>query len=911
MLEPDLHRRTRREPSFERRVVAPRGHLRRAPAARIALLLTLSGLLAPLLAAAAPAHQPRLAGFYDEWLRRVRDVASAAEVEAFLALERDVERERFIRGFWAARGREQLLRFRRNELALDQLRVRSRDEERVLRLLGKPHRVVLLPNCGGRLRDLILWVYPAWTLELQVRSGANDSAPNRGAAWAGPPLTLLFAPSSAFDPRTLRLWSHEQGFDRLAHDESFGDRTVDGVAIEDDAPDSVASTQDVLDLAAAERCVVGDDPRSALLRRALDGSLGLDRLAERFGWSPPPTDWLEAAGWSRVPSSRANLVPVLEPGRELPSRLDPTVVLSIAYPGAHARETVVAATLAVESGRFRRQAEGVILDRLTVLGDVYRGTRLEDSFATTFHVVGPEPPAGRIELDVARRLRPGRYRLRVRLAGEDDLALLREDVDLEVPVVEHAAPLPGARSGLPELTREEVVRLITFPRIELLSPGDRLLGGRATIDAVGTGGPFSAVEFRRDGELLARDDEPPFSVEVELTERRHLMSAAAYDRAGELVARDEIEIERRVDAFAVDLRVDERGRARGVASAVLEVPDAEPLDRVECWAADDLGGERLTLTLHGPPWECPLPASSGARVSWVRAVAVLEEGASAEDLVFLSGSPESVDVQLVELYVSVLDPRGRPVPGLAIADFAVRERGLEQTIVSVRGVDNLPLDAAVLMDVSSSLGRNVGRAAMSVQRFFEDILRPQDQASLLAFNHDVRQLSPFTSEVDRLRYAAIGLRAGGSTRLYDSLFYSLYTFAGLAGDGSSEAGTRRALVVLSDGSDVGSDLGFEQVLEEAVRSRVSVYPIALGSVDETTRAELDRLAEQTGGRSYAAGSVSDLDRTFERIADELRSQYLLVYRPREAASGARDWSGVEVEVLSPGALARHVRGPRR
>ena len=931
LLDPSAKGPSAKEPSAQASCVSPaerraasRHCGRRAlRAILIALLASLSGLLAVPGIAAPPRHRPRLATYYDQWLRRVRDLASAAEIEVFRSLGREVDRERFIRAFWQARGRDRLLRFARNELAVDQLRVRSRDEERVLRLLGKPSQVLLLPNCGGRLRDLTLWVYPGWILESQWSpelplDGAGESrAPSQRSRWAGGPLILLFAPTSAFDPRTLRLWSHERGFEPLVYEERAGEEAIDESAegnapdpVLDPAPDPaldrVDSSQDVLDLAAAERCVAGNDPRSRMLRHALDGSLGFDQLAARFGWSPPAPDWLETEGWRREPeaSAQASLVPTLDPRDRLPSRLDPGVTLGVGYPGSHAGQTVVEATLAVDSSRLRHQTDGVLLDRLTVIGDVYRGSRLEDSFATVFHVVGPEPPGRQVELDVARRLRPGRYRLRLRLAGEDDLALLREDVDLEVPALSGSAPLPGARSGLPELTREEVVRLITFPRIELLSPGDRLLGARATIEAVGTGGPFSAVEFMRDGEEIARDEEAPFRVEVELALRRHVISAAAYDLEGELAATDRIAIERRSDAFAVDLRLDAGDRARGVATATLEVPEGERLERFECWA-----DQNRTRTLSEPPWECPLPAGAGSRVSWVRAVAVLASGGSAEDLVFLAGEPESVDVELVELYVSVLDPRGRPVDGLAAGDFEVNDHGIGQPIVSVSGVDNLPLHLALLMDVSSSLGRNVARAASSAQDFFEDLLRVQDRASLLAFNHDVRQLAPFTADADRLRYAAIGLRAGGATRLYDSIFYSLYTFAGLAEERAA-AGARRALVVLSDGADVGSDLGFEQVLEEAVRSGVSVYPIALGSVDERTRSELDRLARRTGGRSHAATAISDLDRIFGRIAAELRSQYLLVYRPRQAARGARDWSGVEVGVLREGARVRHVRGLR-
>lgn len=872
-----------------------------------ALVVSTLGLHPPRPLSAAPTHQPRLAGFYDLWLRRVRDVASDREVEAFLDLARDVDRERFIRRFWEVRGRDLLLRFRRNELAVDQLRVRSRDEERVLRLLGKPERMVRLPGCGGRLRDLTLWVYPSWSLELQRSDGPSDGARPR-PVWAGPPLILLFVPTAAFDPRTLRLWSQEQGFEPLARNEGLGDHTADGGVVEN-APERVESAQAVLSLAAAERCVEGDDPRSQLLRRALDGSLGFPELVSRFGWTPP--DWPESDGRSAgSSSSRAELVPALRPGLARASRLDPAVELSIEFPAAYARETVAKPILAIDAEKLRRQAEGVILDRLTVLGDLYRGTRLQDSFAFTFHVVGPVPPSGRVSLEVPRRWRPGRYRLRLRLAAEDDLALLREDVEVEIPEVEGAPPLPGTQSGLPELTRQEVVRLVTFPRLELLDPGDRLLGTTVTVEAVGTGGPFSAVEFRRDGELVRRDERPPFSAEVEMVGERHRVSAVAFDAEGRPLAADQIEIERRADAFAVDLRVDDESRAQGLAVATVEVPEGERLERFECWA-----DRTLARSLREPPWECPLPAAGG-RVSWVRGVAVLESGASVEDLVFLSGAPDTVDVQLVELYVSVLDGRGRPVPGLGAADFTVRERGAPQLVESVRGVDNLPLDVAVLMDTSSSLGRHVRRAAQSAQRFFEDILRPQDRASLISFNHDVRQLAPFTASADRLRYAAIGLRAGGSTRLYDSLFYSLYTFAGLAEESSrvdqprAETGSRRALVVLSDGADVDSDLEFDQVLEEAVRSRVSVYPIALGAVDEETRSALARLADETGGRLHSAAGVSELDRVFERIANELRSQYLLVYRPVEVSFGARDWSAVDVEVERADAAVRGVRGLR-
>ncbi|HVS16488.1 MAG TPA: VWA domain-containing protein [Thermoanaerobaculia bacterium] len=837
------------------------------------LAVFLAALWLGAAARATPARpEARIRVYYDEWLRRVVDLAAVEEVEAFRALARDADRERFIRAFWEARGSGLLARFRDNELAVEQLRVRSRDEERVLRLLGKPERVEVLPGCGGRGRDLTLWRYPRWVLELQTGGDPGAS------------LELLFVPTSAFDPRTLRLWSG--GSER---EPSIGDEAVDGPA---------AGQRD-LDRAAAAGCLAREDPRASLLRRALAGSVGFDRLVARFGWPPPDARWLTALAAGGGAPSSATVVPALTPAARLAGRLRDDVALGVAFPGAYAGSTVVELTLELDAALLRRQAEAVIVDRLTVLGDVYRGTGLADSFETVFHVVGPEPEGGEVALAVQRRLRPGRYRLRLRLAGPDDLALLREDVELEVPELPAGVGVAGASSGLPTLTRAEVVRFVTFPRVELLDPGDRLIGTRATLEAVTIGGPFSAVELRRDGELVARDELPPFAAEVELPEHRHLLAATAYDRSGRAVATDELEIERRVDRLALDLRLTPEDRARGVAVALLEVPVGRRLARFECFA-----DRTSTRTLVAPPWECPLPASSSGRISWVRAVATLEDGESVEDLEIVSGDPEGVEVQLVELSLSVLDARGRPVAGLGPADLVVREDGVEQPIAALRPVADLPLDVAVLMDVSSSLGRRVRAAAASAQGFFESILRPGDRASLLAFHHDVRQLVPFTGDVDRLRHGAAGLRAGGSTRLYDSFFYTLYTFAGLeTRDG------RRALVVLSDGADVDSDLDFAQVLEEAVRSRVAVYPIALGAVDEPTRAELARLARETGGSDYAASGVGELAGIYRRIEEELRSQYLLVYRPRHPV-GVRDLSRVEVEVLRSGAVARHVRGHR-
>ena len=131
-----------------------------------------------------------------------------------------------------------------------------------------------------------------------------------------------------------------------------------------------------------------------------------------------------------------------------------------------------------------------------------------------------------------------------------------------------------------------------------------------------------------------------------------------------------------------------------------------------------------------------------------RGVATLESGESMEDLVFVYSpdAVERIDVQLVELYTSVLDDQGRFVGGLTAEDFRVLEDGAPQAIRRFDKVENLAINVALLMDVSTSMRKKIRIATRSAQRFFETVLTPKDRASLLTFNHDIRLIVPFTND---------------------------------------------------------------------------------------------------------------------------------------------------------------------
>jgi Ca-activated chloride channel family protein len=309
--------------------------------------------------------------------------------------------------------------------------------------------------------------------------------------------------------------------------------------------------------------------------------------------------------------------------------------------------------------------------------------------------------------------------------------------------------------------------------------------------------------------------------------------------------------------------------------------------------------------MTSPPFSCPLSAAAKIGLDFLRVAATLDSGDSTEEVLFLGNrAPEAVDVRLVELFVSVYNANGRPVVGLGPADFRVLENGDERQVAQVASLADLPLSVTVLLDVSSSMGRKVHLVGESAQRFFRNILTADDEASLLAFNHDLHQLVPFTSDVGRLEHGATGLRAWGSTRLHDGLVWALSQFAGQE--------NRRALVVLSDGADVVSDFPFPQVLFAARQAGVAVYAISLAAdgmddAAEATSRDLRELANRTGGSFFAVESLSQLDTVYRRIEEELRSQYLLTYTTEAGAADLTPGT-LDVQMTGAGLTARAVHG---
>jgi Ca-activated chloride channel family protein len=242
-----------------------------------------------------------------------------------------------------------------------------------------------------------------------------------------------------------------------------------------------------------------------------------------------------------------------------------------------------------------------------------------------------------------------------------------------------------------------------------------------------------------------------------------------------------------------------------------------------------------------------------------------------------------VDVKLVSVFVSVTDRNGAVVGGLTREDFALTEDGRPQRIAVFERQSELPLNLTLAIDTSGSVRKDLAGEADAARRFAHAILRPQDQMSLLQFATQARELVPFTNQVSQIDRGLGRLRGGWATALYDAVVLGSERLGNKSG--------RKVLVVVSDGDDTAGNSTYAQALEAALRNEVMIYTIIDVPIEASAGRDLGgehaliTLAEQTGGKSFYERD-GGLDNAFARVSDDLRTQYLLGYYPKDQERGS-------------------------
>ena len=251
--------------------------------------------------------------------------------------------------------------------------------------------------------------------------------------------------------------------------------------------------------------------------------------------------------------------------------------------------------------------------------------------------------------------------------------------------------------------------------------------------------------------------------------------------------------------------------------------------------------------------------------------------------------PEVINVRRVRLPITVLDKRGQFVSGLAQNDFQILEDKVPQQIDSFTSEENnnLPLYVAVLMDTSPSTAGKLKFEQESAMNFIQTVVRPRKDRVLFAtFDDRVTLRQDFTDRLELLDRAVFAIKkTGEKTALYDAIWQ-------FCDEKMRSAQGRRALVVITDGEDTYSRADINDAIDIAQRTETTLFAISTkaglssavpgvesGQVKDRGDKDLDRLCEETGGMAFFTGDMLSLERSFSKIAKELRSQYLITYRP--------------------------------
>ncbi|MDQ1728636.1 MAG: Ca-activated chloride channel [Pyrinomonadaceae bacterium] len=250
---------------------------------------------------------------------------------------------------------------------------------------------------------------------------------------------------------------------------------------------------------------------------------------------------------------------------------------------------------------------------------------------------------------------------------------------------------------------------------------------------------------------------------------------------------------------------------------------------------------------------------------------------------------EKIFIRRVRLPITVLDKKGQFVPGLTQTDFVIFEDKVPQQIETFSDDlgQSLPVYVAVLMDTSPSTAGKLKFEQESAMNFIQSVVRARkDQVLFATFDHEINLRQDFTTKLDLLDRAVSSVKTtGNQTALFDAVWqFCDEKLRNVAG--------RRVLVVITDGEDTYSRANLRDAIDIAQRTETTIFAISTkagfiaavpgveaGEIRDQKDKDLVKLAEETGGVAFFTGDMLSLERSFSKISKELRSQYLVTYKP--------------------------------
>jgi Ca-activated chloride channel homolog len=287
---------------------------------------------------------------------------------------------------------------------------------------------------------------------------------------------------------------------------------------------------------------------------------------------------------------------------------------------------------------------------------------------------------------------------------------------------------------------------------------------------------------------------------------------------------------------------------------------------------------------------------------YLRAVAVLDDGAAAETTKVYnsSGVSESVEVGNVTVIATVNDAKGERIAGLASKDFSIRDEGQAVT-PELRSTDEDPVTIGIAVDSSASMAGRQLYVIRAATQFLGRALRPQDQAFVVSFDTGARLVHPRSSDAASLRESVFSLTPQGGTSIFDGVTFALQQFQGITG--------KKALLVFSDGLEGTSSASAKECERLARAVGVPVYVVVPPRGAKDRKNALSGIAGLTGGTMFYDQPVQTFPAMFDRLAAEMRGQYVLSFtRPAGIRTGA--WRSIRVSVDRRDANVRTIQGYR-
>ncbi|HYK43276.1 MAG TPA: VWA domain-containing protein [Thermoanaerobaculia bacterium] len=799
---------------------------------------------------------------YKEFLSLVELIITPTEREVFLEIADSYQKDKFIESFWRRRSIDssgirtdyQHVYTDRVNTAREQFKNLNNDRAKIFVLNGPPDGVIPI-DCQDIYVPLQIWFYERLeSLKSKV-------------------YLIFYQPMGMGD---YKLWTPLDGVYVL---QAGG---VGGLA------GSVASRQVDITRCAEYRTV---NQAIAYSTAALgNGPMSMAAVSKLF---QPPV--VETEGVDQVLSMTtelaANAVPL-------------TVAKLVRFPEQRANKIGVDLSLLVPKKDLKSRSLGEEkFFNVDVIGEVVKGDRLIDNFKYRFDVPEGEVSADRIPLTVRRYLYPGEYKLILKVSDGNQSAEGRISEMLKVP--EQPDPptpeeLAARAQGRAVIDKTKETGLVPSA-ISLLPIAKEIATGLQRFETKVADG-IKAVDFYLNGSKVMTKTRAPFQADLNLgpLPRKQVIRVVAYGETGRTVGEDEYIVNEGRDIFKVRILSPEKGaKATGPTRVVAAVvtPEGKNLQKLEFYS-----NESRVATLYQPPFEQTVNIKDAKTLGYVRIVGTLDDGTVAEDLRYVNAPAyiSEVSVDAVELYTSVTD-KGRPVPGLQASNFKIFEDGVIQKVESFEYVKNLPISIGVMIDTSASMLESLPEAEQAAISFLDYSIGPKDRAFTISFDNEPYVLSKLTNRKDKLYRSMAGLRAEGSTALYDAIVFGLYQFTGVKG--------KKALVILTDGKDTTSKFDFDTTLEYVRKAGIQVYGIGLkiSGAELDVKYKLNKLANVSGGQTFYIDSAKHLDAVYKQINEELRSQYLLTYYSTNT-NAKEQWRKVEVKVEPTSLQARTITG---